>query len=129
MYTYMQAYIYTMVRVRYNNWVLSYSYHSINCSSYWALWFYLYTTIVKSIHTYTLWIDKGSSRNIFTLKILLVFSLITIYILYIYIYMFIQNIYRERKSTILIAFPMLKTHQLIYLGVMHFREGIVFWSC
>ena len=40
--------------------------------------------------------------------------------------MFIQNIYRERKSTILIAFLMLKTHQLIYLGVMHFREGIVF---
>ena len=126
-----------MVRVRYNNWVLSYSYHSINCSSYWALWFYLYTTIVKSIHTYTLWIDKGSSRNIFTLKILLVFSLITIYIyilyinILIYIYTCLCKIYieRERKSTILIAFPMLKTYQLIYLGVMHFREGIVFWSC
>ena len=40
------------LRVAYNNWVLSYPYHSINCSSHWATWFYLYTTIIQSIHTY-----------------------------------------------------------------------------
>ena len=41
------------LRVAYKNWVLSHLYHSINCSSYWALWFYLYTTIIQSKHTHT----------------------------------------------------------------------------
>ena len=42
------------------------------------------------IHNMIICIYKGSSRNIFTLKMLLVFSLITIYIyIYIYIYMYI----------------------------------------
>ena len=70
-------YIYTMVRVNawrvaYKNWVLSYLYHSINCSSYWALWFYLYTTIIKSIHTHIC---------------------IYIYVMCIYIYIYILYIY------------------------------------
>ena len=38
----------------------------------------------RNLHKEWLWIDKGSSPNISTLKMLLVFSLITIY-LYIYI--------------------------------------------
>ena len=41
------------LRVACDNWVLSYPYHIINCSSYWTLWFHLYATIRQSTHTHT----------------------------------------------------------------------------
>ena len=50
------------------------------CFYNFGKWLHM-STIMASKKTYIyIWIDKGSGWNIFTLKILLVFSLITIYI-------------------------------------------------
>ena len=65
------------LRVAYNNLVLPSPYHSINWSSYWALWFYLFTNITQSIHTHRY-----------------TYIYIYIYIYYIYyIYLYLYYIY------------------------------------